>query len=317
MESFKKKILIFGGTGSLGRALAKKFLKSFEIAVFSRDEDKQFRMRKDFPEVHYIIGDIRNYDSVLKAVQDYKPHYIINASAMKQVPICEDFPWEAVMTNTMGTHNLVRAVENAKGVDNLETIVSISSDKACNPINSYGMTKALQERIHIQGKGHIFNCVRYGNILESTGSVIPFFKHRLENGLDLPVTNYNMTRFFLSFEDAINLIVAAMNDKEGKKIFIPIAHSAKVLDLAKILCKVYHRDESIIRESQIRPGEKIHEAMISEHEFVHARKGDGFYVLYGPTSETQYHEFDKEYSSKDCLLTCDEFEEFLRDKDVI
>lgn len=309
-------VLIFGGTGSLGKTLVKRFLEKGKlIVVFSRDEAKHHRMAQEFPNkiINYVIGDIRDYDSVERALRRYHPDVIINAAAMKQVPACEENPHEALRTNTIGSYNVVKAVET---LDLHAKVLSISTDKACKPVNSYGMTKALQERIHLNGRGRAtFNCVRYGNVLESTGSVIPVFKKLKAEGKTITVTDERMTRFLMSLDQAVDLISRALDDSVGGKIFIPKVRSAKITDLARCFsAKPYE-------VTGIRPGEKIDEILISEEELLRVEdKGDIFVI----------HDFDKwqnvpyednhpskEYSSRSDLMTYEALTQFLKEHNVI
>lgn len=323
MFLIKKNVyLIFGGTGSLGKTLCKRIVDG-DIYVFSRDEAKHHRLLLEFPHVHSIIGDVRNYETVLKAIRDVKPTVIINASAMKHVPICEDFPLEAIKTNVLGTANIVKAVEDLYPIPeptgeyfmytNIRLkVLSISTDKACKPVNSYGMTKALQERIHLQGKADaIFNCVRYGNVLESTGSVIPVFKKLINEGKDLPVTDTNMTRFLMSLDQAVDLIFLALSSTAGGNIYIPRVRSAKIHDLA--IAMIQNSGTNLgCTVTGIRPGEKIHEILISEEETYRTRLLSDHYVVGG------FSNYDKagmpitgEYSSADSIMTPEELQDFL------
>lgn len=317
--------LIFGGTGSLGTTLVRRLLEQKKnVAVFSRDEAKHHKLQQQYPSVWSLLGDIRDYDAVVRAIHHTKPTHIINAAALKQVPICEEHPYEAVMTNIVGSQNLVRAVEelyplpSEYGIGPMLKVLSISTDKACKPVNSYGMTKALQERIHLNSNAcAVFNCVRYGNVLESTGSVIPVFKSLIEQEKDLTVTDVKMTRFFLSLDQAVDLIFKALSDSCGKKVYIPIVPSAKILDLAEVMSEGTNSDVVL---GKIRPGEKIDEILVSEEEACRTQRlDDDTYIIrhfYGflPSGEVG---IKSEYSSKDDLMTEDQLRQFLKDKGVI
>lgn len=310
-------VLIFGGTGSLGKTLVKRFLSKGRIViVFSRDEAKQFNMMADFPNVQYVVGDIRNYESVVNVLRRYLPDVIVNAAAMKQVPICEKFPYEALMTNTVGTKNLVQAVEEVYATQGTNPkVLSVSTDKACKPVNSYGMTKALQERIHLLGRFGVFTCVRYGNVLESTGSVIPFFQDRIRRGLDLPITDRRMTRFLLSLEQAVDLIFTALEDMQGKKIFIPKVKSCLITTLAECMCDYYKQPHSKIVDGRIRPGEKIDEILVSEEECYRTRDHKNVYVI-DDFNVTSNSPLAKEYSSRSDLMSKEELMKFLYEQGV-
>jgi FlaA1/EpsC-like NDP-sugar epimerase len=279
-----KRILITGGTGSLGKVLVRRVLSGemgtpAKLIVLSRDEAKQHFMRIEYqrkPEatddiiyhnferlLEFRIGDVRDLRSVVPAIRD--ADIVVNAAAMKQVPTCEYFPFEAVRTNIEGAENVVRAIEeHYLGV---ETVIGVSTDKACKPVNTMGMTKAIQERIFIQGNMRCpktrFVCVRYGNVLASRGSVIPLFHEQIRNGGPVTITTPDMTRFLLSLDDAVDTIFAALTDGHPGETFVPRAPSARVVDIAAALI-----GDKPIRtvETGIRPGEKIHEIMVSEEE---------------------------------------------------
>jgi FlaA1/EpsC-like NDP-sugar epimerase len=279
-----KSILITGGTGSLGKTLVRRLLtneigRPRKIIVFSRDEAKQHDMRltyqhrvvatdeviyRNFQQlVEFRIGDVRDFHSVASAVKD--ADVVFNAAALKQVPSCEYFPFEAVQTNIAGPENIVRAIrEHRLPVD---TVVGVSTDKACKPVNVMGMTKAIQERLFLSANlscpATRFICVRYGNVLASRGSVIPLFHDQIRTGGPVTITTEDMTRFLLSLDDAVNVIFAALRSARRGETYIPQAPSAKVTDLAAVL--VGSRDIRI-KVTGIRPGEKVHEILISEEE---------------------------------------------------
>jgi UDP-glucose 4-epimerase len=322
-----KKFLIFGGTGSLGKTLVKRLkglstpITPISIAVFSRDEAKHHHMRLDFPDVEYIIGDIRSYESVLHAIRSTAPDIIINAAALKQVPTCEFYPYEAIMTNTIGTRNLVKAVEEHSfdpPLNFIRKVLSISTDKACKPVNSYGMTKALQERIHLNGKRAVYNCVRYGNVLESTGSVIPVFQKLLKDDRNLTITDERMTRFLLSLDESVDLIFKALVDEDGGKIFIPKIPSAKITDLAEVMIDHHPCKGSIyVKYTGIRPGEKLDEILVSEEEVMRTEDLGDTYVIHDIKSNKRFDHLSGEYSSKDCLMAKEQLEGFLKRHGVV
>lgn len=298
MFSFEnKRILVTGGTGSMGQTFVRRVLSGElgtprKVIVFSRDEAKQHDMRMSYQNnraateeviyrnfmnvLEFRIGDVRSYSDVCSAVKDVD--IVVNAAAMKQVPTCEYFPLQAVLTNCIGPSNLVRAIqENDFPV---ETLIAISTDKACKPINVMGMTKSLQERIvtaaNILVPKTRFICVRYGNVLASRGSVIPLFHEQIRCGGPVTITIPEMTRFLLSLNQAVDTVFAALREARPGETFVPNAPSATVIHIVRAL--IGDRDVPI-QTIGIRPGEKIHEIMVSEEEIHHCvRRGD-FYVI--------------------------------------
>jgi len=317
----RKKILITGGTGSLGKILVKRLLSGEDgcpskIIIFSRDEAKQHNMRLEYQHkanatdeiiynnfrqlVEFRIGDVRNYESISPVLKNVD--IVINAAALKQVPSCEYFPHEAVMTNIMGAENIVRALR--ENDYNVETVVGISTDKACKPVNVMGMTKSLQERIFISANIFVpkvrFICVRYGNVLASRGSVIPMFHEQIRNNLPLTVTTKEMTRFLLPLEHAVDTVFAAIRGASSGETYIPKVKSSSIINVAKALVG---KRPNEIKITGIRPGEKIHEILISEEEAWHTVDRGDYYVIkpiLPELIETSTEEFiDKtgEYSS--------------------
>ncbi len=319
-----KAVLVTGGTGSLGKVLVRRLLSGEQgtprkIIVFSRDEAKQHEMRlaylhknvttdeviyRNFMQtLEFRIGDVRNYAAVCSAVRS--ADIVINAAALKQVPSCEYFPSEALLTNCIGAENIVRAIdENAYPV---ETVVAVSTDKACKPINVMGMTKALQERIflaaNILNPNTRFVGVRYGNVLASRGSVIPLFHEQIRHGGPVTLTVPEMTRFLLSLDRAVDTIFAALGGARRGEIYVPNAPSATVLNIAKALIG----DRGIqIKVVGIRPGEKMHEVLVSEEEVHHCvRRGDFYAVrsmLPELAGEPEPNALEREFSSADNVL---------------
>lgn len=323
MSKFGRRILIFGGTGSLGKALMKRF-SADNLTVVSRDEEKIWRLKQDFSNVTFHIGDIRDSFIVEKIIQDLDPDIIINAAAMKQVPACEDQPFEAVKTNILGTQNIVSAIEKyyVGGLFSGKIALTVSTDKASKPINSYGMTKALQERIHLNGASSKarFVGVRYGNVLESRGSVIPYFKTLIEKKQPLTITHPDMTRFLLTLDSAVDLIDYAIqreNYADHGKIYIPELRSCKVIDLAEVMCKHYGIKYKPIFTG-IRPGEKLHEVLFSEEEASRVKKEkDGVYSIAHVNSIIKNDVFKTDYSSANFLMNQEELYQFLLDADVL
>jgi UDP-glucose 4-epimerase len=292
-----KRVLITGGTGSLGQSIVRRLLtgemgRPKKIVVFSRDEAKQHYMRLSYLNrkaatdeviyrnskelVSFRIGDVRDYSSVLGVLREAE--VVINAAALKQVPTCEYFPFQAVQTNILGAQNVVRAIhENDTPV---ELVVGISTDKACKPINVMGMTKALQERMFIEANIRCprtrFVCARYGNVIASRGSVIPLFLEQIANGGPITITLKEMTRFLLSLERAVDTVFAAAHHALPGETYVPRVPAARVVDVAEVL--IDGRDIPI-SYTGIRPGEKIHEIMVSEEECYRTVERDGYYVI--------------------------------------
>jgi FlaA1/EpsC-like NDP-sugar epimerase len=280
-----QKVLITGGTGSLGKALVRRLLSGRHgeldrITVLSRDETKQYALRLEITQLgaatddisyrrahkllDFRIGDVRNEAAVRDAVRGQ--NVIVNAAAMKQVPTCEYFPHEAALTNVIGAEHIVRAVRDV-GTKSVHTVVGVSTDKACEPVNVMGMTKALQERIfgcaNLRSEGARFVVVRYGNVLASRGSVIPLFREQILSGGPLTITNPCMTRFWLSLDNAVDLILAAASSALPGETWIPRPPAAKIIDLARAM--IGERCIDLVTVG-VRPGEKVHESLISGEE---------------------------------------------------
>ena len=288
-----KRILVTGGTGSLGQVLTKRLLSGKDglpesVTVFSRDEAKQHYMRLDFTQrsaatdeiifensqhrLRFKIGDVRDYSSVADALREMD--IVFCTAALKQVPSCEYAPWEAVRTNIEGAENMVRAISELRLP--VETVVGISTDKACKPVNVMGMTKAIQERVYIQGNLRApqtrFIAARYGNVLASRGSVVPLFLDQIAGGGPVTITTTDMTRFLLTLDDAVDTIFSAVESALPGETYIPRCPAAKMTDLADFL--IDGRDiEKVV--TGIRPGEKIHEALLSAEEATRTVLGAG------------------------------------------
>jgi UDP-glucose 4-epimerase len=296
-----------------------------KVIVFSRDEAKQHDMRmsylhkliatdeviyRNFMDIlEFRIGDVRNYADVCSVVRD--ADIVINAAALKQVPTCEYFPMQALMTNCVGAANIVRAIEeNSYPVD---AAVAISTDKACKPVNVMGMTKSLQERIftsaNILNPKTRFVCVRYGNVLASRGSVIPLFHEQIRNGGPVTVTVPEMTRFLLSLDQAVDTVFTALREAKRGETYVPKAPSATMLNIAKAL--IDGRDIEI-KITGIRPGEKMHEIMVSEEEAHHCVARSDYYAILPMLPELsdpkkpEANSLTKEFSSKDMVLNLEE-----------
>jgi FlaA1/EpsC-like NDP-sugar epimerase len=321
-----KSILVIGGTGSLGKVLVRRILtdelgKPSKLIIMSRDEAKQQAMRVSYMHskvttdeviynnfrqlLEFRIGNVRNYADVCSAVKD--SNIIINAAALKQVPICEYFPEQALRTNCLGPANIVRAIrENGYPVD---IVVGISTDKACKPVNVMGMSKAIHERIFVSANilnpKTRFNCVRYGNVLASRGSVIPLFHEQIKSGGPVTVTAASMTRFLLSIDQAVDTIFAVISEGNAGEIYVPIVESATVENMAKALIGSRKIETKIIG---IRPGEKMHEILVSEEECHHVIKRGNYYVILPmlpelrTTNEEASNVLNSEFCSSDNVL---------------
>lgn len=300
-----KSILITGGTGSLGKALTKHIIENFKyikrLVIFSRDEQKQFQMAQEFPEskypfLRYFIGDVRDKDRLIRAFKGID--FVIHAAAMKHVHIAEYNPDECVKTNINGAQNVIAAsIESG-----VSSVVALSTDKACSPINLYGATKLTSDKLfvsanQIKGDNPIkFSVVRYGNVMGSNGSVIPFFKEKIKNGI-LPITHPEMTRFNITIQEGVDLVFFALKNALGGEIYIPKIPSYKILDVAKAI------DENCeINFIGIRPGEKIHEEMISSSDSFNTYDiKDKFVIL--PT----YCEFTEDFIAKYSAIKVPEY----------
>jgi len=321
-----KTVVITGGTGSLGKTVVQRLLKRElgcpeKIIVFSRDEAKQHNMRMAYmhklvatdeviyrnfmDKLEFRVGDIRRYADVCSVVKN--ADIIINAAALKQVPTCEYFPEQALMTNCMGAVNIVRAIqENGYPVD---TVVAISTDKACKPVNVMGMTKSLQERIftaaNVLNPETRFICVRYGNVLASRGSVIPLFHDQINNGGPVTITMSDMTRFLLNLNQAVDTVFTALREARCGETYVPNAPSATVLNIAKALIGERNIE---IKITGIRPGEKMHEIMVSEEEANHCVKRGEYYAIRPmlpelcESGEQEPNALSREFSSADTVL---------------
>lgn len=324
-----KTVIITGGTGSLGKVLTRRLLSGEagipkKIIIFSRDEAKQHFMRVEYQQkvkatdeiiyhnferlLEFRIGDVRDYHSVCSLLRN--ADIVINAAALKQVPSCEYFPFEAVQTNITGPENIIRAIrENDLPV---ETVVGVSTDKACKPVNVMGMTKAVQERIFISANISVpstrFICVRYGNVLASRGSVIPLFHEQIKNGGPVTVTTEDMTRFLLPLDRGVDTTLAAIAGASAGETYIPKVPASRIVDVAAAL--IGNRDIKTV-VTGIRPGEKIHEVLVSEEEAWRTYDRGDYYAIKPMLPELVKEKetgepLKKEYSSGDSLMTSDE-----------
>jgi UDP-N-acetylglucosamine 4,6-dehydratase len=279
MDLTGKTILITGGTGSFGKAFVRRVLDEHEpkaVRIFSRDELKQSELQRvhaDEDRLRYLIGDVRDLPRLVRAMRGVD--VVIHAAAMKQVPACEYNPFEAVQTNILGAENVVTAaIEN-----DVPTVMALSTDKAVNPANLYGATKLCQEKIVVQGNAYAadsvarFACVRYGNVVGSRGSVIPIFKAQAATGV-LTITDDRMTRFWITLDQAITFVLDCLGRMGGGEVFVPKIPSMRIADMAEALAP-----DAEQRVIGIRPGEKLHEAMLTEDESRHAVETDYGFVI--------------------------------------
>ncbi|HEM8712014.1 TPA: polysaccharide biosynthesis protein [Acinetobacter baumannii] len=308
--SFKgKTLLITGGTGSFGNAVLKRFLETDikEIRIFSRDEKKQDDMRKKYhsAKLKFYIGDVRDYNSILNATRGVD--YIYHAAALKQVPSCEFHPMEAVKTNVLGTENVLEAaIQN-----HVKRVVCLSTDKAVYPINAMGISKAMMEKVmvaksrNLEGLDTVICGTRYGNVMASRGSVIPLFVDQIHQGKPLTITDPNMTRFMMTLEDAVDLVLYAFEHGENGDIFVQKAPAATIAVLAEALKQLLNVEDHPISIMGTRHGEKAFEALLSREEMVHAfDQGDYFRV---PADQRDLN-YEKYVEDGDLKIT--EFEDY-------
>ena len=275
------KVFLTGGTGSFGRAFTKKLieLNNFtQLIVFSRDELKQFELANEIksPKVIFVLGDVRDYDRLSMTMRD--SDVVVHAAAMKQIPASENNPIEAIKTNVLGADNIV----NASIACGIKKVIALSTDKAANPANLYGATKLCSDKLMIAGNSALGNnttkisVVRYGNVLGSRGSVIPFFREQSKLGV-IPITDPNMTRFWLTIEEGVEFVLKSFERMQGGEIFVPKIPSFKVIDVAKVVAPDVKTE--IIG---IRPGEKMHEVMITEDDSMDTVEFDKYYAILSP-----------------------------------
>lgn len=280
-----KHILITGGTGSFGKQIVAALLKMepARVVIFSRDEEKQYSMRqsyRDHSELEFVVGDVRNKTRLSEALRGIQ--IVVNAAAMKQVPAAENAPYEAVLTNIQGAENLRLAATECR----VETVISISTDKAVKPVNVMGMTKAIQERIFLnqsamRGSSTRFVCVRYGNVLGSRGSVVPLFASLIREKKPLRITHPEMTRFLLTLPTAVELVFQSLVEGQDGDLWVRKMPASKVVNLATVLAYgITGREDYPTEIVGVRPGEKIHEVLISEEEMIRSREFGDYYVIH-------------------------------------
>lgn len=302
LELKNKSILITGGTGSLGKALTKHILDNYpkvkKVVIFSRDEQKQFQMSQDFPsskypQIRFFIGDVRDKDRLVRAFQHIE--YVIHAAAMKHVHIAEYNPGECIKTNIGGAENIVEASLQS----NVKRVVALSTDKACAPINLYGATKLTSDKLfvaanNIKGEKQIrFSVVRYGNVMGSNGSVIPFFINKKKQNNSLPITDPNMTRFNISLQGGVNMVMHALEHAWGGELFVPKIPSYKIMDLAEAIGPKCSKP--IVG---IRPGEKVHEEMITPSDSFYTYDLGKYYTILPATHMWDLDEYLSTFKAK-------------------
>ncbi|MCT4628558.1 UDP-N-acetylglucosamine 4,6-dehydratase (inverting) [Winogradskyella sp.] len=297
-----KSILITGGTGSLGKALTSHILKNHpnikKLVIFSRDEQKQFQMAQEFPiekypQIRFFIGDVRDRERLVRAFQHID--YVIHAAAMKHVHIAEYNPDECIKTNINGAENVVDACLRT----NVERVVALSTDKACAPINLYGATKLTSDKLfiaanNIKGQNPIrFSVVRYGNVMGSNGSVIPFFINKKKEENKLPITDPNMTRFNISLQGGVDMVMHALEHAWGGELFVPKIPSYKILDVAEAIGP--NCEKPVIG---IRPGEKVHEEMITASDSFYTYDLGKYYTILPATHQWSLQEYIETFNAK-------------------
>lgn len=320
-----QRILITGGSGSWGNELTKQLFERYnpkEVIIYSRSELPQVEMQRRFDnnqKLKFIIGDIRSLTTLTESMRGID--YVFHLAALKHVPICENNPWQSVNTNIVGTENVIRAAINNKA----KLVIDASTDKACAPINMYGVCKSVGEKLIIHAnerrKETKFVCIRAGNVMGTRGSIIPFFKNLIINEKDVPITDYGMTRYFMTLEQAIGLIFKAIEHCYGGEIFVMKMPACKITDLAEVMIEELGR-QSNLYEIGMRPGEKLHEVLISEYEAKDTILFDDSYYVILPTlnvdnvrEKYEHHKkFDgHSYSSNDKLMSKPEIKVILKD----
>lgn len=320
-----KKIFITGGTGSWGNELTKQLLDfdPEQITIFSRSEFNQVTMERKFNDarLRFLIGDVRDHDRLMESMKGVD--YVFHLAALKHVPVCEEQPYEAIKTNIVGTRNVIQAAQ-ANGV---KKVIDVSTDKAVDPLNLYGMTKAIGERLIIQANLEPsptqYVCIRGGNVLGTNGSVVPFFADQIKRFKKIKLTDKRMTRYFLTLPQAIHLLFKASEVSHGGETFVMKMPACKIADLAEVMIEELAPNEKIeIEEVGVRPGEKIHEVLVSRYEAPLTYQYDEHYFLILPQlhiddladKHKALKKFElEEYTSNDVLMNKDEIRKMLKD----
>ncbi len=273
-------VLITGGTGSFGSRVARHLLdkEPAQIRIFSRDEKKQWEMRRHFPEFRYMLGDVRDPVKLATAMEGVD--FVFHAAALKQVGSCEDYPYEAVQTNIIGSNQACLAAK-AAGV---RSFVALSTDKAVKPVNAMGVSKAMMEKIVCSqnqfDESTVFCCVRYGNVMGSRGSVIPLFKEQIEQGIPMSITVPEMTRFLMTLDQSVDLVFHAMTLAKGGEVFVRKAPACTIMDLADTMRNRMGVPEHPIEMTGIRPGEKLHEILVNEYEMQRVTEEKDYFTIH-------------------------------------
>lgn len=299
---YKNKILLVtGGTGTFGKAVIDHFIKTniSEIRVFSRDEKKQYDMREKLEDIRikYIIGDVKDKSSVDKAV--YGSNYIFHAAALKQVPSCEFYPYEAYLTNVLGTENVVQSSIEQK----VEKVVFLSTDKSVYPINAMGLSKAMAEKIIISkailknNKKTNLTITRYGNVLLSRGSILSKFHNQIKKNLDITITHKDMTRFIMKIEDAVDLVLHAFNYGKQGEIFVQKSNAIEIYRFARLM-KQYFNSKSKIRFIGVRHSEKLHETLVSHEEMINSKETKNYIKIEADVRGLNYDNYTDKGSNK-------------------
>ncbi len=298
-----KTLMITGGTGSFGNAVLQRFLNSDlkEIRIFSRDEKKQEDLRIQYKnaKLNFIVGDVRNFNSINAAMRGVD--YVFQAAALKQVPSCEFFPLEAIKTNILGSENVLEAAAQ----NNVKKIVVLSTDKAVYPINTMGMTKALMEKLAIskardsrlKENGNTICVTRYGNVMCSRGSIIPLFMQQIKQGLPLTITEPNMTRFMMTLQDAVNLVLFAFENAEPGDIFVQKSPAATIKDLATALKELFNANNEVVIIGS-RHGEKMYETLCGKEEMTKSEDLGDYYRIPADFRDLNYTKYVQEYGAK-------------------
>ncbi len=315
-----KKILIIGGTGSLGNELVKHWGNINKLMLFSRDENKHWKLQNKYRDMklNFFLGDVRNKSRVIQCLCNFLPDIVIIASALKHINICEENIAECIQTNLSGTQNVVDAIEeNIERLSNLNVVLLVSTDKACNPINVYGMCKSISERLIVEMtlrpklSNIKFVNVRYGNVINSRGSIIPLLKHQCKISNELTLTAKDMTRFFMTLTESFNLIENTIVHSKSGDTWIPILKSIRISDLFEYFAKKYNKR---IKEVGIRIGEKIHEELINITESLRAVREDNYYVIKPVYSKMYANSFI--YNSSNNLIDSKELETYLESMSI-
>jgi len=317
MKLINQTIIIFGGTGSLGKTLIRRFSRDNELIIFSRDEAKHWTIKNELrnqKNIKFVIGDVRDQDRINKVMIEFNPTIVIMASALKQVETCERTPLESIKTNILGVNNVVDStILHSNRLKKLKSVLLVSTDKACAPTNVYGMSKALAERLvvsaHNENKNIKYLAVRYGNVLESRGSIVPLFRFQSEFKNYLTVTHQDMTRFIMTLDESVDLIVSTLKKADTGEVWLPKLKAMKIIDLAKIFSERYSKP---IKITGIRPGEKLHEDLISSSESMRVRIENGIYKMRSTLEDVITNKKMFSYSSDQDLISKEDLYKYLK-----